>query len=161
MVYAPSRTEHACGGYPPGLRQWLESCLAHRLARAKAKLGEGLCDTPVTEMETESVTRCWDKSGAMPSDCPESWQGRRREERRRGEWRREETEIFPIYSIYLYILSYTFIYLYIFSNIPKYFYIPSYTPIYFKISNIWKIRINIRPKNGHNSSPRACPRVRI
>ena len=40
-------------------------------------------------------------------------------------------------------------------------YIRSYTPIYIKISNIRKTRINIKHKNGHNSGPRASPRVQI
>ena len=67
----------------------------------------------------------------------------------------------PVYSIYLYVLSYTFIYLYIPSNTPKYLYIPFYAPIYIKISNIRKMRSNLRPKNCHDSSSRVSPRVRI
>ena len=62
---------------------------------------------------------------------------------------------------YVYILSYTFIYLYIPSNAPEYLYIPLYTPIYIKISNIRKMRSDIRPSNGQNSGRRASPRVRI
>ena len=53
--------------------------------------------------------------------------------------------------MYLHILSYT----------PNTLYIPLYTPIYFKISNIRKMRPDIIPQNGHNSGPRASPRVRI
>ena len=72
-----------------------------------------------------------------------------------------EGTIFPIYSVYLYTLSYTFIWLYIPPNTSKYRYIPSYTIIYFKISNITKMRPNMRPKNSHHSSPRASPKTRI
>ena len=43
----------------------------------------------------------------------------------------------------------------------KYSHISSYTPIYFKISNIRNMRANMKHKNGHNSSPRAFPKVRI
>ena len=39
--------------------------------------------------------------------------------------------------------------------------IPSYTFMYFKISNIRNMGANMRPKHGHNSSPRASLRVRI
>ena len=63
--------------------------------------------------------------------------------------------------IYIYILTYTFIYLYIPSNTPEYLYIPLYTPIYIKISNIRKMRFDIRPQNGHKSGPRASPMARI
>ena len=52
---------------------------------------------------------------------------------------------------------YTFIYLYILSNTFIYLHIPSY----FNISNIRKMRINLRLNNGHNSSTRASPRARI
>ena len=37
---------------------------------------------------------------------------------------------------------------------PEYLYIPSYTPIYIKISNIRKMRFDIRPKNGLKLDPR-------
>ena len=50
--------------------------------------------------------------------------------------------------------DYTFIYL-------TYLHIPSYTCIYFKICNIRNMRANLRFKNGHNSRPRAFPKVRI
>ena len=55
------------------------------------------------------------------------------------------------YSYILHIPPNTFIYLHI----------PSHIPIYFKISNIRKMRINLRPTNGHNSSLRAVLKVRI
>ena len=42
---------------------------------------------------------------------------------------------------------YTFIYLHVPSYTPEYLYIHSYTPIYIKISNIRKMRSDIRPKN--------------
>ena len=85
-------------------------------------------------------------------------------ERRPGEmveegWE-ERWDLSDIFNI-PYTLSYTFICLYMSSNALKYLYIPSYTLIYFKISNIRKMRINIRHTNGHNSGPRASPRVRI
>ena len=58
----------------------------------------------------------------------------------------------PAYTImYLYLPPYTFAYLYI----------SPYTPIYLKISNIQKMRTNLQHKNGHNSGPRASPRLRI
>ena len=63
--------------------------------------------------------------------------------------------------VYIYILSHTLTYLYIPSNTPEYLYIPLYTPIYIKISNIRKMRSDIRPQNGHNSGPRASPMARI
>ena len=44
---------------------------------------------------------------------------------------------------------------------PNSFFIPSYTPTYIKKLNIGKMPANIRPKNGHNSGPRASPRARI
>ena len=62
---------------------------------------------------------------------------------------------------YVYILSYTFIYFYIALNTPEYLYIPLYTPIYIKISNIRKMRSDIRPKNSHKWSPRGSPMARI
>ena len=68
----------------------------------------------------------------------------------------------PIYSIYLYILPYTFIHLYVpfyTSNTPEYFYIP-FSPIYIQISNIRNMRSDIRPQNGHNSGPRGSPMAR-
>ena len=46
---------------------------------------------------------------------------------------------------------YTFIYLHI----------PSYILIYFKISNIRKMRPDIRHKNGHKTKSRASPMARI
>ena len=42
--------------------------------------------------------------------------------------------------------------------------IPPYTflnPIYFQISNIRNMRANMRPKNGHISSPKLFPKVSI
>ena len=39
--------------------------------------------------------------------------------------------------------------------------IPSYTCIQFKIFKIMNMRTNIRPKNGHNSSYKAFPKVII
>ena len=52
-----------------------------------------------------------------------------------------------------------------YENIPPngfvYFHIPSYTFIYIKIFNIWNMRTNMEPTNGHNSAPRAFPKVRI
>ena len=62
-----------------------------------------------------------------------------------------------IVSNILHISSYTFIYLYIRQYTFIYLQIASY--IYFKISNIQNMRANMRPKNGHNSGPRAFPRV--
>ena len=69
----------------------------------------------------------------------------------------EEGNLFNIFHTPLY----TSIYLYIASHKPKYLYILSYTSIYFEIINIRKMRINIRHRNGHNSSPKASARVRI
>ena len=63
--------------------------------------------------------------------------------------------------VYFHIPLYTFIYLHIPSDTPEYLYIPLYTPIYIKISNIQKIRSDIRPQNGHKSDPRASPMARI
>ena len=51
-------------------------------------------------------------------------------------------------------IPYTFIYLYI-------LYIPLYALIYIKISNIRKIRSDLRLQNGHKSGPRASPMARI
>ena len=59
--------------------------------------------------------------------------------------------------IYLHIPSYNFIHL----HIPPNSFIHSYTPTYIKILNIGQIRSNIKHKKGHNSSPRASPRVQI
>ena len=59
------------------------------------------------------------------------------------------------------IPPYTFIYLHVPSYTFKCFHIPSYTSIYFKISNIRTLRADMKHKNGHNSGPRAFPRVRI
>ena len=56
-----------------------------------------------------------------------------------------------------YIPSYTFIYL----QIPSYTLIPPHTNIYLQILNISKMRANMKHKNGHNSGPRACPRVQF
>ena len=92
--------------------------------------------------------------------------GERRGEKRGGRGQRGETSdreeeiLSDIFHIPLYTFIYL-IYLYIPSNTPKYLYILSYTPIYFKISDIRKMRINIRHKNGHNSGPTESPRVRI
>ena len=63
--------------------------------------------------------------------------------------------------IYLHIPSYTFIYLYIPLDTFIYLQIAPYTFIYFKISDIKKMRANMIPKIGHNSSPRASLRVRL
>ena len=63
-----------------------------------------------------------------------------------------------IYPMYLHIPLYTFIYLHIpsfTSKHLKYLYIPSYTSIYIKISNIRKMRPDIKHKNGHKARPRA------
>ena len=85
-----------------------------------------------------------------------------RGERERGEGEEGGERWFLSYIIiYLHVPSYTLIYLYITSDTPKYFLIPSYTPIYFKITNIRNTRADMRFKNGHNSSPRAVPKVRI
>ena len=94
-------------------------------------------------------------------------QGGGRKGERKGEERgdeggeREERGISSVYSLHLHIPLYTFIYLHISRNTFKYLYILSYTPIYLKILNIKNMRANMRSKNGHNSSPRASPRVRI
>ena len=58
------------------------------------------------------------------------------------------------YAIHLYIVLYAL-------YTPKYLYIPSYTPIYINIFNIRKLRANIKHKSGHNSGPRASPRVSV
>ena len=73
-------------------------------------------------------------------------------------------ETLPIYSntfIYFHIPLYTFLYLQIPPNTFIYLHIPSYTLTYVKISNIRKMRANTKHTNGHDSSPRASPRVRI
>ena len=68
----------------------------------------------------------------------------------------------PLHTfIYLYIPLCTFIYLYIPPSTPGYLYIRLYTPIYIKISNIRKMRSDIRSKNGHKTNPRASPMARI
>ena len=53
---------------------------------------------------------------------------------------------------WVHILLYTFIYLQIPPYTTEYLYIPLYTPIHIKISNIRKMRSEIRPQNGHKSS---------
>ena len=82
-----------------------------------------------------------------------------------GEERRDEGRVSRVRRVDLsdifYIPLYTFIYLDIPSNTPKYLCIPSYTLIYFKISNIGKMRLDVRPKNDHNSGLRASPSARI
>ena len=42
-----------------------------------------------------------------------------------------------------------------------YLHITPYTSIYLQISNIRNMRANMRTKNGHISSPRGFPKVRI
>ena len=59
------------------------------------------------------------------------------------------------------ICLYTFIYLHIPSYTPEYLYIHLYTPIYIQISNIRKMRSDIRPKNGLKWGPRGSPMARI
>ena len=64
--------------------------------------------------------------------------------------------------IFVSISGYT-LYTSIYFHTPSYtlnnLHIPSYTPIYFKISNIRKMRPDIRPKNGHNSGPMHPPTI--
>ena len=86
----------------------------------------------------------------------ESGERQRRERQERGEIVRCILYTF----IYFHIPLYIFIYLHIpshTSKYPKYLYIPLYNRIYLKISNIRKMRANIRHTNGNNSGPRAFP----
>ena len=128
----------------------------------------------------DMVGRCMPNSG--PGGCPvgrqreneEEWKGRgerrRGRKREREEWRRERESgrgggawICPIYPIHLHIPSYTFIYFHIPSYTSKYPQILLYTFIYphiLQISNKRKMRANVKHKNGHNSEPRASPRLR-
>ena len=62
---------------------------------------------------------------------------------------------------WVHICLYTFIYLHVPLYTPEYLYIPSYTPIYIKISNIRKMRPDIRLKNGLKWHPRGSPMARI
>ena len=62
---------------------------------------------------------------------------------------------------WVHICLYTFIYLHVPLYTPEYLYIPSYTPIYIKISNIRKMRSDIRPKNCHKWGPKGSPMDRI
>ena len=83
-------------------------------------------------------------------------------ERGRGEWgargdEREEGDLSDIH----YVPSHTFIYLHIPSYTTKYLHILSYTTMYFKISKTRNLKADMKHKNGHNSDPRASPRVRI
>ena len=71
---------------------------------------------------------------------------------------REIVRYIPYTFIYFHIALYTFIYLQIPPNTFIYLYI---LPIYIKISNIRKMRSDIRPQNGHNSGPRGSPMARI
>ena len=61
----------------------------------------------------------------------------------------------------VHICLYTFIYLHVPLYTPEYLYIPSYTPIYIKISNIRKMRSDIRPKNSLKWGPKGSPMARI
>ena len=56
---------------------------------------------------------------------------------------------------------YMLIYLHIPPYTPEYLYIPSYTSTYINILHIQKMTANIRPQNGHKSSPRGFPMARI
>ena len=62
---------------------------------------------------------------------------------------------------WVHICLYTFIYLHIPSYTPEYLYMPLYTPIYIKISNIRKMRSDIRPTNCLKCGPRGSPMARI
>ena len=70
-------------------------------------------------------------------------------------------EIYKIYPDIHYIPPYTSIYLHTPSYTLNNVHIPSYTSIYFKITNIQKMKSDIRPKNGLKTDPRASPMVRI
>ena len=80
--------------------------------------------------------------------------GKGRREWREGERGGEDEDLF---NMYLHISLSIFIYPLIISSSAEYLHIL----IYLKILNIKNMTANMKPKNGHNSGPRASPRIRI
>ena len=96
-----------------------------------------------------------EKKQCRKSGPPQSWKKTMSKK-----WSPTKIEKKAMSTKWVYICLYTFIYLHRPLYTPEYLCIPSYTPIYIKISNIRKMRSDIRPKKCHKWTPRGSPMAR-